>query len=140
MSSIWIVFYTSDKSKNVLFGLGLVPKLYVILSSAKFVRVCAQHYANLSLAVPNKRCLDFPGIPCGSVVICLTHNPGVLGSSHTGSSVFFVEVSLGKTLQSPSLVLLKPREDMNNVSCCHGMTEKMLKAAQNTIQSIIRLS
>ena len=29
----------------------------------------------------------------------------------------FVGVSLGKTLQSPSLVLVKPRENIDNVSC-----------------------
>ena len=42
---------------------------------------------------------------------------------------FFVGVSLGKTLQSPSLVLVKPRKDMNNVSCCRDITEILLKAA-----------
>ena len=42
---------------------------------------------------------------------------------------FFVEVSLVKTLQSPSLVLVKLRKDMNNVSCCRDMTEILLKAA-----------
>ena len=49
------------------------------------------------------------------------------------SSEFFEGVSFGKTLQSPTLVLGKPRKDMNNVSCCHDMTEILLK---NTIQSI----
>ena len=58
----------------------------------------------------------------GSVVKCLTCNPGVLGSSHTESSEFFVGVTLGKTLRSPSLVLVKPRKDMNNVNCCRDMT------------------
>ena len=47
----------------------------------------------------------------GSVVECLTRNPGVLGSSRTGSSGFFVGVSLSNTLQSPSLVLMKPRKN-----------------------------
>ena len=32
-------------------------------------------------------------------------------------------------LQSPSLVLVKPRKDMNNVSCRRDMTEIVLKAA-----------
>ena len=32
-------------------------------------------------------------------------------------------------LQSPSLVLVKPRKDMNNLSCRCDMTEKLLKAA-----------
>ena len=48
------------------------------------------------------------------------HNPGVLVSSHTGSSGFFVGMSLGKTLQGPSLVLVKLKKaDMNNVTCHH---------------------
>ena len=53
-----------------------------------------------------------------------------IGSSHIGSSgVFFVGVSLGKTLQSLSLVLVKPREDMNNKSCHRDITQILLKAA-----------
>ena len=56
-----------------------------------------------------------------SVVKCLTCNPEVLDSSHTGYSGFFVRVSLGEILQSPSLVLVKPRKDMNNVSCHSDM-------------------
>ena len=67
------------------------------------------------------------GVLRGLVVKCLTHNPVVLGSNNTGSSGF--SVSLGKTLQSPSLVLEKPRKDMNNVNCCRDMTEILLKAA-----------
>ena len=63
-----------------------------------------------------------------SVVRCLAPNTGVLGSNLTGFSEFFVGVSLGKTLQSPSLVLVKPRKDMNNVSCHCDMTEILLKA------------
>ena len=72
-----------------------------------------------------------PGILCGSVVKCLTGNPGVLGSSCTGSYGFFVGVSLGKTLQSPSLILKKLRKGMNNVSCHHDMTEILLKKHQS---------
>ena len=41
---------------------------------------------------------------------------------------FFVGVSLGKTLQNPSLIMVKPRKEINNVSCRRDMTEKMLKA------------
>ena len=63
------------------------------------------------------------------MVKCLTRNPGILGSSRTGSSEFFAGVSFGKTLQSPSLVLVKTRKDMNNVSCRLDMTEILLKAA-----------
>ena len=69
------------------------------------------------------------GVLHGSVVKCLTHNPGILGSSHTGSSGFFMGVSLSKTLQSPSLVLVKPRKDINNVSCRRDMTEILFKVA-----------
>ena len=70
------------------------------------------------------------GVPCGSVVKCLTRNPGVLGSSRTGSSgVFFYGSVLGQDTSEPSLVLVKPRKDMNNVNCCRDMTEILLKAA-----------
>ena len=68
------------------------------------------------------------GVLRGSVIKCLTSNPGVLASSRTGFSQFFVGVSLGKTPQSPSLVLVKPRKAMNIVSCRRDMTEILLKA------------
>ena len=68
------------------------------------------------------------GVLHGLVVRCLTRNPGVLSSSCTGSFGFFLEVSLGKTLQSPSLVLVKPRKDMGNVNFHRDMTEILLKA------------
>ena len=64
-----------------------------------------------------------------SVVECLTCNHGVMGLGCTGSSGFFVGVSLDKTLQSISQVLVKPRKDMNNVNCRRDMTELLLKAA-----------
>ena len=70
------------------------------------------------------------GVPRGSVVKCLTRNPVVQGSSRTTSSgFFFVGVSVGQTLQSPSLIIVKPRKDMNNVSCRRDMTEILLKTA-----------
>ena len=47
------------------------------------------------------------GVLHGKEVTCLTHNPGVMGSSPTGSG-FLVGVPVGKTLQSISLVLVKP--------------------------------
>ena len=78
------------------------------------------HFSNSHFVV----CICF----WGPAVKCLTRNPGVLGLSRTGSSEF-VGMSLGKTLQSPSLVLVKPRKDMNNVSCHCDMTEILLKAA-----------
>ena len=49
-------------------------------------------------------------VPHGSVVKCLTHNPGVLGLSLTGSSGFFRGSVLGQDTSEPSLVLVKPRK------------------------------
>ena len=66
----------------------------------------------------------------GSVVKCLTRNQGVMGSSCIGSFGFFVGESLGKTLQSSSLVLMKPKEHINNVSCRRDMTEIMLNGVK----------
>ena len=68
-------------------------------------------------------------VPCGSVVKCLTRNPGFLGSSRTGSSGFFRGSVLGQDTSEPSLVLVKPGKDMNNVNCRRDMTEILLKAA-----------
>ena len=66
----------------------------------------------------------------GSVVKCLTCNPGVLGSSRTGSSGFFFRGSvLGQDTSESSLVMVKPRRDMNYVSCHRDMTEILLKMA-----------
>ena len=74
--------------------------------------------------------MGLEGVLHGPVVNCLTHNSGVLGLSCTGSSVvLFVEVSLGKTLQSPKPSTGETKKDMDNVSCCHDMTEILLKAA-----------
>ena len=50
------------------------------------------------------------GVPRGSVVRCLTRNPGVLGSSLTRSSGFFRGSVLGQDISEPSLVLVKPRK------------------------------
>ena len=69
------------------------------------------------------------GVLRGSVVKCLTRNPGVLVSSRTGSSGFFswecpwarhfrAQPSTGET-----------QESMNNVSCRRDMTKILLKAA-----------
>ena len=65
-------------------------------------------------------------VPCGSVVNCLTHNTGVLGSSHSGSSGFFCGSVLGQDTSEPSLVLVK---DMNKVSFCCDLTEILSKVA-----------
>ena len=49
-------------------------------------------------------------VPRDSVVKCLTRNPGVLGSSLTGSSGFFRGSVLRQDTSEPSLVLVKPRK------------------------------
>ena len=72
--------------------------------------------------------LRWPLFLHGSVVKCLTRNPGVLGSSRTGFHGFFRGSVLGQDTSEPSLLLVKPRKDINNVSCCHDMTEILLKA------------
>ena len=59
-----------------------------------------------------------------SVVKCLTCNPGVLDPLRS-----FLGLSLGKSLKTPSLVLVKPRKDINNVSYRRDMTEILMKAA-----------
>ena len=82
-----------------------------------------------SVTITNQALLAL-GVQRGSVVKCLTRNSGLLGSSRTGSSGFFVGVSLGKILQSPSLVLVKLRKDMNNVSYRRDMT--------NTVKSSVK--
>ena len=68
-------------------------------------------------------------VPHGSAVKCLSRDPVFLGSSRTGSSGYFHGSVLGQDTSEPSLVLVKPRKDMNNVSCRHDMTEILLKAA-----------
>ena len=75
-------------------------------------------------------------VPGGSVVKCLTRNPVVLGSSLTISSEFFRGSVFGQDTSEPSLVMVKPRKDINNASCCLDITEILLKAAYNTSQSI----
>ena len=58
----------------------------------------------------NRGYLLSSGVPRGSVVKCLTRNPGVLGSSLTESSGFFRGSVLGQDTSEPSLVLVKPRK------------------------------
>ena len=77
----------------------------------------------------NILCLFLQGVPRGQVVKCLTCNPGVLGSSRTGPSGFFRGSVRGQDTSEPSLVLVKPRKGMYNVSCRRDMTELLLKAA-----------
>ena len=74
-------------------------------------------------------CRTFRGVLRGSVVKCLTRNPGVLGSSRTGSSGFFRGSVLGQDTSEPQPSTGETQEDMNNVSCRRDMTEILLKAA-----------
>ena len=74
------------------------------------------------------------GVLCGSMVECWTGNPGVLGSSRTGSTESFLGVPFGKTLQSPSIELVKPRKDMNILSCWHDTCT--VESGVNPIQSM----
>ena len=69
------------------------------------------------------------GVLCGTVVKCLTNNPGDLGSSRTGSSGVFCGSVFGQDTLEPKPSTGKPRKDMNNVNCHHDMTEILLEAA-----------
>ena len=72
------------------------------------------------------------GVLRGSVVNCLTRNPGVLGSSRTGIlSVFFFRGSVpGQDTAEPHPSTGESqRKHMNKVSCRLDMTEILLKAA-----------
>ena len=67
------------------------------------------------------------GILHGSMVKCSTRNPGVLGSSHTGSSGFFPGSVLGQDTSEPQPSTGETQEDVNNVNCRRDMTEILLK-------------
>ena len=64
----------------------------------------------ISLFLSLSLSLSLSRVPRGSVVRCLTCNPGVLGSSCTRSSGFFRGSVLGQDTSEPSLVLVKPRK------------------------------
>ena len=63
------------------------------------------------------------------MVKCLTCNPVVLGSSHTGSPGFFRGSVLGQDTSEPQPSTGETRKDVNNVSCRRDMTEILFKAA-----------
>ena len=67
-------------------------------------------------------------IPRDSVVKCLTHNPGVQGSSRTGSSGFFSQECPWARHFRAQPSTGETRKDVNNVSCRRDMTEILLKA------------
>ena len=60
---------------------------------------------------------------------CPSRKPGVVGFEPLWILCFyFFPRGSGKTPQSPSLVLIKPRRDRNNVICLPDMTEILLTA------------
>ena len=65
---------------------------------------------------------------------CLTCSPGVLGSSHTGSSGFFRGSVLGQDTSEPQPSTGETQE-RHNVNCNSDMTEILLKAVYNTNQT-----
>ena len=67
------------------------------------------------------------GVLRGTVVKCLICNPGVLGSSCTGSSGFWSVLRQDTSETQPSTG--ETQEDVNNMNCCSDMTEILLKAA-----------
>ena len=69
------------------------------------------------------------GVLRGSVVECLSRNPGVLGSSLTGSSGFFRGSVLGQATSEAQPSTGETQQDVNNVNCRRDMTEILLKAA-----------
>ena len=98
----------TDKQHFLLFPQCFLPFLFQFFSKVYFV-VCR--------------------VPRGSVVGCLTRNPGVLGSSRTGSSGFFLwECPWARHFRA-QLSTGETQESMNNVSCRRDMTEILLKAA-----------
>ena len=84
----------------------------------------ALHLRNVCETSKTSACIIL-GVLCGSVVKCLTRNPGVLGSSRTGSSGFF----RGSVFRQDTSEPQPSSGDVNNVSCRRDMTEILLKAA-----------
>ena len=105
--------------------------LFRMAKSLSFGTELSRFKPLIYIPIPLRTCdiSSLARVPRGPVVKCLTRNPGVLGSSRTRSSELFRGSVLGKDTSEPSLVLVKPRKDMNNVSCRGDMTEILLKAA-----------
>ena len=77
--------------------------------------------------LPCSLLIHVEGILRGTVVKCLTRNPGVLDSSRAGSPGFFRGSVLGQDTSEPQPSTGETQED--NVSCRRDMTEILLKAA-----------
>ena len=65
--------------------------------------------------------------PCGSVVKCLARNQGAWVRAALDPLVFFRGSVLGQDTSEPSLALVRPRKDMNNVIYRRDMTESGVK-------------
>ena len=68
------------------------------------------------------------GVLHGLVVKCLTWNPGVLVSNTSTSFGLFRGSVLGQDSSEPQ-PSTGEIQDMNNVICCHDMTDILLKVA-----------
>ena len=87
-----------DKTVHVLFNVGLsllvetlkflLKVSYLTLSKFKSNVICKWNVSNDRISLVTLFQTS-PRVPRGSVVRCLTRNPGVLGSSLTRSSGFF---------------------------------------------------
>ena len=75
------------------------------------------------------------GILLSSMVKCLTGNQGVLGQAPLDHLGFFCGSVLG--LDSPSLVLVKPRTDINSLSChCDMNTNQSISQSTNGLKMV----
>ena len=69
------------------------------------------------------------GVRRCSVVKCSTRNPGVLGSSPTGSSGVFRGSVLGQDTSDPQFSTSETQERHELCELCRDMTEILFKAA-----------
>ena len=98
--------------------------------------VCSKShiFSPIMMKLSQNVCLD-EQVLGGSVVKCLTHNPGVLASSCTGSSGFFRGSVLGQDTSEPSLVLVKSRKagvEINFCSYLQKIASAMISNLLNT--------
>ena len=98
---------SQGRQKVSLCGNGLI-KIHVL--SPLVIEKNGMYYYRIGLLSFGAFFLGAFGVPRGSVVRCLTRNPGVLGSSRTRSSGFYRGSVLGQDTSEPSLVLVKPKK------------------------------
>ena len=107
----------------------LLPLLLPLTSTTLNIVVAEDAAVTTTTTTTATSTTSINGVLRGSVVTCLTRNPGVPGLSRTGSSGFFRGSVLGQDTSEPQPSTGKTQEDMNNVSCRRDMTEILLKAA-----------